>query len=212
MRNSTAVFIINLFITPTGQRSNRFVSDCKDCVTDCNESNSGSLSWSLLIIRKHDMKFHLHADDTQLYLMFDTNNRDSEQSALSKMETCISETKTWMLSNKLYLNGGKIAFLQFYPHQSNILDVFTILNIGNDSMAATLNTKHLDVLLDNDLTLSPHITSICKTANFHLYMLTRIRKYLNPEALKIAVHSLIPSKMDYCNSPPNCWPPQNAYQ
>ncbi len=39
-----------------------------------------------------------------------------------------------------------------------------------------------------------------KAANFQLYRLSRIQHYLSPEALWIAVHSLISSKLDYCNS------------
>ena len=56
------------------------------------------------------------------------------------------------------------------------------------------------VLLDCDLTLSPYITNICEAANFHLFRLSRIRKYMTPDTLKMAVHSLVSSKMDYCNS------------
>ena len=41
---------------------------------------------------------------------------------------------------------------------------------------------------------------MCKAANFQLYRLSRIQRYLSPEALWIAVHSLISLKLDYCNS------------
>ncbi len=45
-----------------------------------------------------------------------------------------------------------------------------------------------------------HITATCKAANFNLYCLSRIKKYLSPQALKTAVHVLISSRIDYCNS------------
>ena len=35
---------------------------------------------------------------------------------------------------------------------------------------------------------------------FQLYRRSQIRKYLSPDALKMAVHSLIASRLDYCNS------------
>ena len=47
--------------------------------------------------------------------------------------------------------------------------------------------------------LDNHIMSICKAANFQLYHLSRIGKYLTPEALCIAVHAFISSRIDYCN-------------
>ncbi len=43
------------------------------------------------------------------------------------------------------------------------------------------------------------MTSICKSANYQLYRLSRIKKYLTPAALKTAVHALVSSKLDYCN-------------
>ena len=64
-------------------------------------------------------------------------------------------------------------------------------------LAMTLKAKILGILLDNDLTLLPHRTSICKAANFHLYRLAHISKYLNPKALKKVVQCLISLKMDY---------------
>ena len=73
------------------------------------------------IIWKHKMDFHLYADDTQLYLTFDSSRPDETSSALSCMEHCISDIKEWVLQNKLKLNDSKTEFLQFQPchHNSN---------------------------------------------------------------------------------------------
>ena len=146
------------------------------------------------------MNFHLYADDTQLYLTFDPLSPGAKQSSISAMELCISEIKMWMLQNKLKLNDGKTEFLQFHPHRNKILDPTTTIKIGDDKIGTSDSAKNLGVLLDCDLTLSPYITNICKTANFHLFRHSRIRKYLAPDALKMAVHSLVSSKMDYCYS------------
>ncbi len=48
--------------------------------------------------------------------------------------------------------------------------------------------------------MSVHITYICKTANYQLYRLCCIRKYLTPDVPKTAMHALVSSKVDYCNS------------
>ncbi len=116
------------------------------------------------------------------------------------MESCITEIKSWMVQNKLKLNDGKTEFLLFKAHKDITRDAGTTIKIGYDTIGTTSGAKNLGVLIDSDLTLSPYITSICKAANFHLYRLSRIRKYLTPQALKMAVHSLVSSKMDYCNS------------
>ena len=91
-------------------------------------------------------------------------------------------------------------FLQFHPHHNKILDPTTTIKIGDDTIGTSDSAKNLGVLLDCDLILSSYITNICNVANFHSFRLSRIRKYLTPDALKMAVHSLVSSKMYYCNS------------
>ena len=45
-----------------------------------------------------------------------------------------------------------------------------------------------------------HITSVCGASHFHLRNIGSIRRYLTPETCATLVHSLISSKLDYCNS------------
>ncbi len=49
------------------------------------------------------------------------------------------------------------------------------------------------------MSLIPHVQSLCKVANFQLFRISRIRKYLTPEATASLIHSLITSRLDYCN-------------
>ena len=63
-----------------------------------------------------------------------------------------------------------------------------------------VQAKNLGVVLDCSLSLGSHIISTCKAANFHLYRLSRLRKYLTSKALKTAIHALMSSKSGYCNS------------
>ena len=45
-----------------------------------------------------------------------------------------------------------------------------------------------------------HITSVCRASHFHLRNIGSVRRYLTPETCATLVHSLISSKLDYCNS------------
>ena len=87
------------------------------------------------IFHWHNMRSHLHADDTQLYLTFDGTNDDLKQSALAQIEICFAEMKDWMLINKLKLNGNKTEFLQFYPLKWNTVETsLPVINIGDDTV------------------------------------------------------------------------------
>ena len=61
------------------------------------------------IIRRHELdfhfiSFHFYADDSQLYLAFEPTT-DEQPGALVRIETCVREIYSWMVSNKLKLNG-----------------------------------------------------------------------------------------------------------
>ncbi len=146
------------------------------------------------------MSFHLYADDTQLYMNFDNNVPISKATAQSQMECCIAEILSWMLCNKLKLNGDKTEFLHFYPDlRHSRSDLTEAINIGSDNISAGTKAKNLGVIFDSDFNPNSHITFVCKSANYQLYKISRIKTCLTPDALKTAIHSLIASTIDYCN-------------
>ncbi len=153
------------------------------------------------IVRKYNMSFHLYADYTQLYMTFDNNIPISKATAQSQMECCIEEIRSWMHLNKLKLNGDKTEFPYFSPgHRHCRSDLMEAIKIGSDIISAGTEAKNLGVIFDSDFTMNDHITAVCKSANYQLYKISRIKKYLILDALKTAIHSLVASKIDYCNS------------
>ena len=56
------------------------------------------------IVGRHLPKVHCYADDSQLYLSFNPSYAFSQDEAIRSMETCISDVKQWMTSDKLMLN------------------------------------------------------------------------------------------------------------
>ncbi len=56
----------------------------------------------------------------------------------------------------------------------------------------------LGVLMDRHASMEEHITSVCKSAQFHLLNISRIRKYLTKEATEQLIHVFITSKLKYC--------------
>ena len=56
------------------------------------------------IFRKHDLKYHMYADDTQIYLSIDAPQLKNEK---CRLESCLDDIKIWMLSNKLKFKDDK---------------------------------------------------------------------------------------------------------
>ncbi len=67
------------------------------------------------IVCKHNMSFHLYADNTQLYLSFNNNDPISALDTRTIMESCITDIQSWMQLKCLKLNGIRTEFLHFKP-------------------------------------------------------------------------------------------------
>ena len=60
--------------------------------------------------------------------------------------------------------------------------------------------SRIGVTFNNNMSFAPHVHSLSKAANFQLFWISRICKYLTPEAPSTLVPMLIMSRLDYCNS------------
>ena len=70
----------------------------------------------------------------------------------------------------------------------------------HDTITASTQVKNLACWLDSHLNMPKHVTSVCKSAFFHLHNIRRIKNYLSRENLLTLVHASITSRLDYCNS------------
>ena len=48
--------------------------------------------------------------------------------------------------------------------------------------------------------MSAQVASVLKSANYHLVNIGRARRQLTEDTTKMAIHSLVTSRLDYCNS------------
>ena len=108
------------------------------------------------IMRKFNIRYHLYADDTQLFWSVYPNELSD---LINKFELCIAEVKTWMKINKLKLNDvknevilGNNNITKHSPPPS--------LHIGDISLEATDKVKNLGVTIDKNLSMSFFISSL----------------------------------------------------
>ncbi len=151
------------------------------------------------VIYKHLDQGHGYADDHQLYLAFSPNSIESQQEAITQMENCLADVKSWMLSYKLKMNDGKTEFLIIGSRQQLAKLSVDSIKVGDTSVLAVDNVRDLGAYLDKHMSMESHIDAKCKAAFKQLYNLRRIRKYLTREAIETLVHSFIFSHIDYCN-------------
>ena len=59
------------------------------------------------IIKKHDLLYRLYADDTQLYISFNTDCCADLDEAKLRVDRCVEEIDLWIRRNLLKLNQDK---------------------------------------------------------------------------------------------------------
>ena len=62
------------------------------------------------IIRKHDIGYHLYANDVQLYVPFDPRMGSDSTHVVERLSSCIKDISAWMSKNNLKLNNEKSEF------------------------------------------------------------------------------------------------------
>ena len=116
------------------------------------------------------------------------------------MESCISAVKTWMVENKLQLNGGKTEVLLIGREKIKRTIHNFPLNVCGSSITPSVNARNLGVQLDSALRLDTHINQICASSYNKLRNIARIRRFLTQDVAQTIVHAFVTSKLDYCNS------------
>ena len=106
----------------------------------------------------------MYADDTQIYLTFDINQPGT---AVQKLDTCLSDIKSLMITNKLKINDDKtvILIIKTPEHTCIIRGVCKI-----QTCKPAMLVKHMN--------METQCTSICKYTCYHLRNIGAIRTVL----------------------------------
>ena len=151
----------------------------------------------LTLHEKHGLSVHLYADDTQIYIMF---NQDDTVNALSRIEACVAEIQSWMITNKLMLNGDKTLIIVLSAPRHSVSCNVNHGNIDGHEIVPAKTVKILGVIFYDKLSLDSHIKNICKTSLYHLKNISNIRSFLLDKAAVQLTHAFVSSRLDYCNS------------
>ena len=105
-----------------------------------------------------------------------------------------------MIQNTLRLNQDKTEFFLIANRNVSAALSDISLKLGELSIQRSTSIKNLGITFDDSLTMYSQINTICKSVNFHIRNIWRIRRFITTEACHRIVRGLVLSRLDYANS------------
>ena len=122
------------------------------------------------IMLKYGISYDMYADDGQLYIDFSSCE---EETAMANLQLCIYEIKTWLRDNFLLQNEGNTEVVKFGREFTG-----NHLQIGEAAICSSSSATSLRCTLDSSLNMSLHASRVCKSANYYLHCIRKIRSFL----------------------------------
>lgn len=144
-------------------------------------------------------KYHLYADDTQIYHSFDSKNVDE---AIKSVNEDLENVFQWSRSNSLLLNPKKSKMIIVGTKCQNlrVLNATEKVRIDSTNLEPVSAARDLGLILDDQQKYEKHVNEKIKNAFFKLKLMYRLRPYIS-EGLRIhLVDLLVLSPFNYCDT------------
>ena len=139
-------------------------------------------------------KVSLYADDTVLY--YSSNDLNHPKTVV---QTDLNELSKWCSKNKLTINCKKTKYcvygMRSIVKKSKTIDM--ILSLNESILERVCSYKYLGFILDDQLSFNKHMSEMIGTVSHKLYLLSRIRRYLNKEACILIFKTMVLSILEY---------------
>ncbi len=115
------------------------------------------------ILSMQMMLHHIYADDTQLYIVFNSLDKDDSNKAKLNIWKCIRIIKDFLLENRMKLNDDNIEFLIMRTSNKLKKVSFDEINIGQIKIKIGKKAKNLGVIYDCEGKLIQQVSNICQS-------------------------------------------------
>ena len=115
------------------------------------------------ILREYGVRFHMYADDTQIYMSFKSSVTSDIERSRSILESCVCAIERWTLHKNLKLNSDKTELLIFHAKHRPAPPLDS-MNIGDLVVSSSKSCMSIGVTFDSYMIFDEHIKNICRIA------------------------------------------------
>ena len=116
------------------------------------------------LLQKHNIRHHLYADDTQLYITFPPTDHTQ---ALARMEACVQDAKAWLCDNGLVMNNNKSQAIVIHSSSLRTPTSLTRVNICGQLVETSPVIRDLGFNVDANLIMTSQVANVCRSAYYH---------------------------------------------
>ena len=162
----------------------------------------GPLLFSIFI---NDLPIHLSSEDVTCDLFADDSTlhtADTNITDISKrLQASVEKVVEWCHENCMVLNPSKTESMVITSRQKHQLNPLVLnISVGEIPIPQVNEHRLLGVIIDSSLSWQPHINFICKVISRNLFLLSKLKYYLDVDARHLFFTAHIRSHIDYAST------------
>lgn len=156
-------------------------------------------------------KYHMYADDTQIYTSFYPHEY---QTAEQKLNSDLSNLQNYSQKHALLINESKSKLILFgSKNQRNTIAALFNINLNGNILPPSECVKNLGIYLDSNLRFKENTNLLIKKAYAALKSLYINRQYINQTTKIMLCDTLVLSNFNFCDTLyHNCLDKQDVYK
>lgn len=143
-------------------------------------------------------KYHIYADDVQIYISF---RPEDALAAILSLNEDLARISDWSYRNSLVLNPLKTKYMVIgTKHKLDKLDLPIDISLMGEPIERVYEARNLGLNLDAGLRFEKHVADSIRTCFYKLKVLYNIRPYLSEDLRIQLVESLVLSRLNYLDT------------
>ena len=159
----------------------------------------------LFMVFINDLPLHLKCNKTQCDMFADDtsiHSADKDIATLNqRMQQSLNEVSSWCQVNSMVIHPTKTKSMVIATRQKHQLSPLSInLSLKGTHVEQVSEHRVLGVIIDNQLSWKAHTVSVSKTISRKLFILSKLRYFLDFESRKMFFNAHIRSHFDYAST------------